>query len=454
MKLIRDKSFYASVLAIAIPMSMQSLLATAIGMINSLMMGQLGQEMMSAVTLADQMFYMYSMVAVGLGSGLAVVISQYYGKEQMGPIKIFMAMAFKIVTLVSVMFSVAVLLFPAFFMSIYSKDPAVIAIGSGYLRVIAPSYAIWGFCFCYFASIRSMGQARYIILSNLITYPLGVLVSYVLIFGAFGAPRLGITGAAIGVLVGRAAELISVALHMFRWEYKVFFRLSDFKLFNKTLLLDYIKNMLPLMGSDFTWGFAVTVQMAILGNLSTAAVAANNIGMMASQVIAVIFIGVCSAATVLIGNSTGRGDFAEVRRMADTFLKIELVLATLASVLMFASRTFVPNLYNVPDSTRALASQIMIVLCVDMFFYAFECMTIVGLLRGAGSANYAMWAGIIPTWCVSIPLAYLAAFVFRWPIPIVVLCNRIGIPLMVIAALIKIFRGNWVHNVTRDTINT
>ncbi len=448
--MLKDKALHKTILSIAIPISLQMLLSYGVQAIDGIMLGQLGETEMTSANLGNQMFWMFSMISNGIAAGAAVLIAQYYGKNQIKPIKTIMAMAWKTIAVISVLYSLSVVLFPENYMDIFTNDAGVILNGASYLSIIALSYPLYAISFCYLSYCRALGQAHIILTVNGISYTVNMALNYILIFGKFGFPEMGVAGAALGTLIARIVEFVFVLLHMHKYERVAKFRLPDLKLFDKQLFKDWFKYTLPLVGCDISMGFSVTVQASILGNVSTFATAANGIALIVCQIASTLFSGVSNAATVIIGRHTGRGEKDYVQKLSKFFIGLTLSLGVVAFIFNFAASFFVPDLYNIEETTKIMVSQLMIVYAFDAIFYSLEFITIVGILRGGGAAKFTFWAVFIPNWCYGVPLAALAAFVFNWSPVAIVAIARSAIAFMGIASVIKIRRGNWIENVTRD----
>ncbi len=448
--MIKDKALHKSILKIAIPISLQMLLTYGVQAIDGVMLGQLGETEMTSANLGNQMFWMFSIAANGIAAGAAVLISQYFGKNQIKPIKTIMAMAWKTIFGIAILYSVAVVLFPNIFMDFFTNDTGVIAHGADYLSIMAFSYPLYAISFSYLSYCRALGQAHIILTVNGVSYTVNIILNYLLIFGKFGFPEMGVAGAALGTLIARVVEFALVMIHASKYERVVKFRLADLKLFDKLLFKDCFKYTLPIIGCDAAWMLSVTTQASILGNVSTVATAANGIALIVSHIASTVFVGIANAATVLIGQHTGRGEKDYVQKLSIFFIKYAVVLSSVAFFINIVARFFVPDFYNIEESTKDIVRSLMVVYAFDAIFYAVESVTIVGILRGGGAAKFTFWAVFVPNWCYGVPLAALAAFVLHLPPVAIVAIARSAIAFMGLASVIKIRRGKWIENVTRD----
>ena len=205
-KLVRNKSFYKLLFLLALPVTMQNIVVFLTQMLDTVMLGELGDVAMSAASLANQPFFIFNMLTFGMGSGAAVLTAQYWGMQKIRPIKVIFTTIIKISMVLGLLLMLIIFLWPAAMMSIFTKDPAVIEAGASYLRIICFSYVFFGFTNVYYTAMRSVETVRIAMVSNLIALCINGFLNYVLIFGKFGAPSLGVRGAAIATLIARTVE--------------------------------------------------------------------------------------------------------------------------------------------------------------------------------------------------------------------------------------------------------
>lgn len=447
---VKDKSFYRSILAIAIPMTMQSILAIGVNALDSVMLGSFGEVEMSAVAQAGQIFFLYSLLMIGFIIGGSILISQYWGKGDMKSIRTVLSITLRFSMALTAVLCTAFIAFPEFFISIYSKDPRVIAQGAEYLRIAAFSYPLYAVSYTFLLAFRGTEQAKVVLYINGISYSVNMLLNYIFIFGKFGAPALGVKGAAVGTVIARAAELLFVLSYLKFKEKHIHFRISDLKLYNPLLLKDYVKSMMPVMGHEIVWGVGMTSAAFIMGRLSTDAVAAYNIAYTLFHLISSVCIGLSNASLVLTGKVVGSGKRDLVKQNTYTFLLLALGIGTFSAVLTMALKDVVLSLYNVAPQTKELAGLMIVVMAVVGFLYAFETVTLVGILRGGGDAKTGLYTDLVVMWVIAVPLALLGAFVLGWPAFLVIVTLKIDMPLKAAVGVIRTLRMKWVKNVTRD----
>src|SRR5699024_10466754 len=206
-KMWKDKDFFRAMFAIALPITLQNLIASSVNMLDTLMITSLGEASLAAVGLANQVFFFYSVTVFGVSTGSAVFIAQFWGKKDKDNIKKILGLSLSIASLIGVIFTIAALFIPNRIMLIFSKDPEVIRLGVEYLTIVSLSYIITGISYSYGVASRSIGDAKMPMVVSLISFVTNGIFNYLLIFGKFGLPALGIRGAAYGTLIARVVEL-------------------------------------------------------------------------------------------------------------------------------------------------------------------------------------------------------------------------------------------------------
>ncbi len=448
--LIKGKDFYKTLLAIAIPIALQNVISFGVQMLDTVMVGSLGDTPLSAVSLANQPFFLFMVFGFGIASGGAVLIAQYWGKGNVDAVRRIMGISIRCIIVVSVIFVVVGYLFPSSILSLFSDDTEVIKTGAKYLRLVIFSYFFSGIASCYLNTLRGTENVKLSTFVYLISFFVNGFFNYCFIFGKLGFPEMGAVGAAIGTLIARFTEFAIVIVYSNFIENKVQFRFKDIFKGERELFPDFIRHSLPVIGSELIWSLGSLVQTAIIGKLSTTFVAANSIAGVLQQLAMVTMFGVGNAAAVIMGKTVGTGDYERARRMGKTFLVISLGVGCLASGIILLLRSPILMLYDVTPETKALAYQIMGVMAVIMFGSAIEITSIMGILRGAGDTGFAFAVDAGCTWGIGVTMGYLAGFVWGLPLIWVFVCLRCDMIVRISLCLVRIIRGNYIKNVTRE----
>lgn len=452
-KIVRDKSFYKNVLAIALPIALQNFIVFATSMMDTIMLGSVGETLLSASALANQPFFILSLVCFGLSGGATVLASQYWGKRDMASIRMIFSIVLKAAFVISAILGLAVLLAPETVMGLYSKSPEIIAEGAKYLRIIGFAYFFFGVGNTLLCSIRSVELVKISVVVNSSSFVTNVFLNWVLIFGNLGAPAMGIRGAAIATLTARILEFVITMVYILLIDKRLQMRVRDLFLFDKTFARDLLVYGAPVLLNEVMWSLGITLQAALLGHIDYAAgdpVAANSVTSMVQQLSTIVIFGIANAAAVMVGKAIGEKDLETAERRAHTLKYMSFIVGAAACLIILLLRSVAVNFYNIPEASKALARDMMVVMAVVTFFVSISSISIVGILRGSGDTRFCLTAEMISLWLVALPLAFLAAMVFHWPVPIVLLLMKIDEPLKSLLCMIRMRGRKWMKSVARD----
>lgn len=457
MRLITSKRFYKNTIAIAIPIALQNLITYGTSMMDTIMLGRADDTgtLLSASSLANQPFFLLSLICFGLSGASLVLSSQYWGKRDLKAVRLIYSIILKAAFTISFLMAAVVLIFPEWVMGLYSNNSDIIAAGAQYLRILGWAYVFFGVENTMLCSIRSVELVKISVVVNMTSFCMNVFLNWVLIFGNLGAPALGIQGAAIATLAARLSEFVITFVYLFFIDKRLRFRPKDFLLFDITMAKDLFKHGLPVLLNEMFWSLGITMQAAILGHISYSAgdpVAANSIASMIQQLSTVAIFGISNASGVVIGKSIGEKRLEDAKRQADTFIAMGIVVGAIACAFILVMKNIVVGFYTVPDETKELARQLITVIAFVTFFSSMSSVEIVGILRGGGDTRFCLWAEMLALWATAIPLAFCASTFLQWSVPVVLMCMKIDEPIKVIASLIRILKGKWIRELTRENI--
>lgn len=439
------------IVSIALPIALQNLLTTLTQMMDSIMLGELGDVMLSSSSLANQIFFIFSLFIFGIGGGSAILMSQYWGKRDIEPIKIIMATVMRVVVFTSLIFMIVIYLFPTHLMSLYSSDPEVIAAGAEYLLIVAPMYFLFGIS-CTFTSLyRSIELVKIAVVTNIITLITNITLNYILIFGKFGAPRLELRGAAYATVIARTLEFCVVLWYVFLKDKRLGFKPSCMLKKDKILSKDLKKYCTPVVVNELVWAFGITLQAALFGQMSTTAVSANTIIGVVQNLGTLVIFGVANAAAVIIGKTIGQGDYDLAKARGKTIKILAVILGLCGAVVIILCRDFMVDFYNVAEETKILAKQMLIITAFVIFFLSNSAICIVGVLRGGGDTKFSLIIEVIALWGFSVPLGYIAGLGLGWPVLVVFALFKIDEVIKSVLCWIRLRGTKWINDVTRVT---
>ena len=453
MNLITSKSYYKTILKIAIPIALQNLITFSTGMMDTLMLGKADSTgvFLSASSLANQPFFILTLMCFGLAGAASVLSAQYYGKGDFSSIRKIYSLVLRVAVVLGALMGLAVLLAPEAVMRIYTKDAAVIEAGAKYLRILGFAYFIFAPGNTVLCSLRSIEAVKISVVVNSVSFCTNVFLNWALIYGNLGAPALGIEGAAIATLAARSSEFIITFVYLFCIEDRLKFRIKHIFAKCGYLASDMLRHGTPVFVIELAWSLGMSVQAGILGHITYAAgdpVAANSIMNIVHQLSTIFLFGIASAAGVMTGKSIGEGNREFVKKQAVTMNIFAVILGIAACGIILAVKNPMLKFYDFPKGTIELAGQMMDVMAVITIFVSFAAINIMGVLRGSGDTKFCLITETICIWCVALPGALIASKL-QWPVPVVLAIMKSDEILKVIICMFRYRKDNWIHVLTR-----
>lgn len=448
---IFEKQFLWNMLAIAVPIALQNMISFGVAMMDSVMLGSLGDKAISAANLGGQPFSLLMSIGFGLSSGGSVLIAQYWGRGDIPRIRTVMRLSMQIVFTASLLMTTVCLLFPAKVMSLYSHETEIVMAAAQYLQLVALSYLPYSISNNYMMSLRAVEKVKVSAAIYGTSFFVNVFFNYIFIFGAFGAPALGVRGAAVGTILARCSELLLVTLYMYFKEDVTGFRFSDcFRLKNE-MIRDYTRHSLPVLGNEMLWGLGISVTAAIIGRIGSVFVTANSIASVLNQLAMVSVIGVGNAAAVITGKLIGEGRIERAKRAANTILVGSVFVGMFNCAMIFILRPIFLSFYSITPEAYEVTYTVMGVLALLHLSLAIDVTCIIGILRGGGDTKTAFAFDCGALWLVSVPMGVLSGLVWGWPVTWVYVMLKLDSPIKTVLSLLRIKSGAWIRNVTNPS---
>ncbi len=449
----RDREFYKTLFRMLLIVALQNVVAYSVNMADNIMLGSYSQEALSGAATVNQVFFMVQQFALSIGNALVVLASQYWGQHRTEPIRTLTGIALKLALIVGGAILVICGCFPNLLLRIFTNSPEIIAEGRSYLMLVMWSFALYMITNVLMAALRAVGTVNisfYISIASLIV---NVAINYTLIFGKFGMPEMGIRGAAVGTLFARGMELVIVLIYLARFDQKLHLfggsRGSLWK-FDRALKKDFTKVYIPIMCASVFWGVSVPMQTAILGHLSADAIAANSVATTFYQYLKVVVQAMASVSAVLIGNSIGRGEVARVKSDARTMTLIDVLLGVGLGMALIALRHPLLSLYSLNDTATQLALSLIVVMGFIMIGMSYQMPVSFGIIQGGGDTKFTMKMNLISTWCIVMPLSFMAAFWWKLPVVLVVIVIQSDQIFKGLPTFLHFRKYTWMKELTRE----
>ena len=446
----KDRNFYRSFAVLCLTLMLEQAVILSVNLADNIMLGRYSESALSGVAAVNQIQFVLQQIVFGVSSGMIVLGSQYWGQKRTGEIRMLSSIAMRAALGVAVALFAAVSLFPEQTLRLFTRDAAIVAEGVAYLKIIRFTYLFFAASSILLGTMRVVESVQIALRVSLLSLVLNCSINYVLIYGRFGAPEMGVRGAAIGTLVARVVELFVFAWYVFVRDKRVSMQPSDFLSADHEMARDFFRVASPVILTQTLWGLANALQTVILGHMSAVAIAAQSISSNVFLLLKVASVGASSAASILIGKAIGEGKELSVlkeytRTLQVLFVAIGLVLGAALMVI----RVPLLRVYNISDETRALANAYMIIQSVVLVTMSYQMPTNGGIIRGGGDTRFVMILDLISIWGVVLPLSCLAAFVWRLsPIAVIILLNSDQV-FKCVPAFIHVNSYKWIKRLTR-----
>ncbi len=444
-----QNNFYPQIIKLVVPIVIQNLLSAAVNSADVVMLNEVGQSSISAVSLAANYAGVLFMIYYGLGTGASMLSAQYWGKGEVQAIRVIEGIAMRFSLIISLCFSGFALFAPELMMKLFTNDAELITIGADYLRVMSVTYLCWGIVEIYLSVLRSIGQVTVSMILNVMTFSLNIFLNAVFIFGLFGVPKLGATGVAIATAASRVIELTGcIIVSVCNKDIK----LNPAYMFirNKMLFKDFVRLSLPAAGNDVAWSVAFSMYSVILGHLGSDAVAANSFVVVVRNFGTVLCFGTASAGGILLGNVMGAGDMTHARNYASKLMKLTVITGAIGGALVLSVTPFVLYFVDLSETAMHYLKYMLLINTYYIMGTAVNTTLIAGVFRAGGDSRFGLICDTIDMWCYAVPLGFIAAFVFRLPVLVVyfLLCTDEFVKW---PWVIKHYRsGKWLKNITRE----
>lgn len=412
-----DRKFYRTLAHIAVPIIIQEFINSFVNILDTFMIGSLGVHEITAVGLANQLFFLFALLTFGINSGSSILMGQFWGNKEPENVKKVLGICLCGSMISGSIFASLALFAPELVMSIYSKDPKVIAIGADYLRTIWPSYLLVSFSMSLSTAQKSTRHTKVPMLTTFIALTGNAIMNYIFIF----VLHKGVVGAAYGTVIARTIELAALLAIIYGFKLPIAPKPSELFAGDKQFLKSFLTVTIPVILNEFIWSLGTSIYHIAYKYCGTEAQGAFQISSSVQNLFMVIGMSVGSATGIMISNTLGAGDTDRAITYSRRFMKFAIVIGAVTGLGLYLCAPLIVNIFNVSAAVRLQAIKIMHVVALVIVAKIFTYTTIVGILRSGGDTWYCFILDTVTVWCVGIPCAFLGAVVLQLPIHYVVL---------------------------------
>lgn len=405
--------FLKSLLKIAVPVTLQCMLQSSFSIVDQLMIGQLGKESIAAVGICGNYALIFSVVTGAVCSVAGILIAQFLGAGDKKEAWSSFHVSLLVCTLISSIFSFALLVPTRTVMGFYTRDGLIIGNGIAYGRLVAPTFLMMGISAMLAAWLRCKEHAVFPLAASFCAVIVNTLLNYVLIFGRFGMPELGIKGAAWATLLSQAMNLILTAAGFLLSNQIEGERIQFSFHLNKVGIREYIMMLLPIMISEFLWSLGQNVEAAVYGRIGTDSIAAYTLTCPVQELMIGALTGLSAAAGVLVGKRLGRKEFDAAYDESKKILLAGCIGAVLLAILLILLSDCYISLYHVEPFVKQEGRSVLIVFALYLPVKVSNMILGGGIIKSGGDTRSIMIIDVAGTWLVGIPLCLFAAYILK-----------------------------------------
>ena len=415
-----NKKFYKTLITLCIPIIIQNLLSNLINMVDTIMVGGLGEISVASIGIANQYFFLYNMALSGIIGGASLFIAQFYGKNDKLNIRKITGLSVISALMIGITFMIVALFSPKFIIYFFSKDLDVIKVATNYFSIIGFCYLIIAISNVFSMGSRSIRNPKLGMICSTISLFINIILNYVFIFGKLGMPALGASGAAIATVIARIIELILLVSYIYfiKDDYELRFTFKDIKLINKDLLKAYISKTTPTFLNDTLWAFGTVLYAVAYSKAGTSAIAASQIASSTGNFFIVTAVCVAIGSSIMIGNELGADNIKKAIHYSKKFAILVTLVGAIFGLLLIISIPGLIKLFSVSDQLMPDIKKIFVIMGILMALKTFNTFIIIGVLRSGGDTKYALFLEMGCMWIVSLPLTF---FFFFKGLPIYIL---------------------------------
>lgn len=452
--------FYKKVMAVTFPIIIQNAISNFVNLLDNIMIGRVGTDQMSGVAIVNQLFFVFNLCIFGAISGAGIFSAQFYGNGDNEGVRD--TFRFKMVVAVIITFiAIGIFVFiPDPLIKLYLHEGsatgdinATLAFGKEYMLIMLIGLLPFAADCCYSGTMRDTGETFVPMVASVAAILTNLVGNYVLIYGKFGAPELGVAGAAIATVVSRYVQLLIDVIwtHTHHEKYKFIekaYRSLRIRpgLAKKIAILGF-----PLLINETLWSAGVAVQNQAYSIRGLAVVAGLNICSTISNMFSVVFFAMGDAVAIIVGQMLGSGKLKEAKKSAYRIIALSTIIGAICGVLMFLTAPLFPRIYNTTDEVRSLAGNFMKAYAILMPVMGFLHATYF-TIRSGGKTFITFLFDSCFLWVIAVPITFvLSHYTSLNIVNVYFICLAVDLIKLIIGWILLV-KGIWLQDLTK-TVN-
>ena len=438
---------YKTLVKVALPIALQSLIGSSLNLVDNMMVGSLGEGPLAAVGVGVQIFMIFWMICYGFCSGCATFMAQFWGAKDLPQIRRTIGFAFICCAAVGLLFFVAGFFAPGMIIRIFTDIPDIIELAIPYVKIASPCFLFTAMAVPFETALRATQQTHIPLFVSIAAFSSNTFLNYMFIFGNLGAPELGVAGAALATTIARGFQVAVILLVVFAGKNKISGRLREFFGWSRKFVFRVIRNSIPTTLNETLWALGFSMYVAAFARIGATEYAAVQASNTIQNLLQMAGFSIGDALLILAGQRLGEGKLDEAYGLAKRLLRIAVAVGIVFGGLLILIAKPILNLFAFTPEGNEYAFYILVVYGLTMVFTLYNGINVTGVLRCGGDTRFAMLIDVGSVWCIGVPLAFLSALVFQWPIYFCVLAVKIEELTKCGILTYRFLSKKWVRNV-------
>lgn len=451
---MKSSKFYHHLLFLTIPIILQNVITTSINLLDTLMIGALGEVPLAAVGIANQYYFLFSLFTFGIAGGCGVLIAQLYGKKDTDTIKQVLMHSLIAGTSISLLFTLFGLSSAESIIRVFNSTPEIVSTGSLYLRITIVSYFFMSISFILASGLRSIKNTKLPMYASFAGLCVNGFLNYILIFGHFGFSPLHTKGAAIATLIARIIECFILLIAISKNVPMLTLTASTLNNCSPDVERRLKKITLPILFNEACWGIGTVTYVVLYARLGTQATAAMQISSTIINLFMVISFGLAYSSLVIVGNEIGAGNNKEAMEASNKIRSLTVGVGLIISIILFVLAPYIAGNFNVSSTVQVMTTNVLRCFAFMFTLRTLNMVMIVGILRGGGDALFGSFLQGCTLWFIGIPLTYIAGFILHLPLHYVVGISISEEIIKLIFITRRYYSRRWIHNIADADLDT
>lgn len=442
-----NRRFILDFMALALPIMLQSLTGNILNICDTMMVGKVSSVAISAVTVSNKVFMIFSLCTFGIASGISMFMSQYYGAENIVKAKKTYKFGLQACVVVALIFLAALTVMPETLIRIFVKGDNIVYLALEYVAVVKWSYIPFAINQISAVLFRVFKKQRIPMNVSILSVGVNILLNYILIYGKFGAPALGVSGAAAATLISRCIECVTLLVMVLVFNNGKEIFTKGYGTLSRNVKLGIMKKTIPLMFNEGIYAIALTLVFRNYCVVNEAYIPAVTVVENVFDLINVAFMGCAHAAGIVIGKVLGSGNMEKAKEESKKLIVLGLSVSLLCSLVVIAISDFVPMLFSLTGNLFGMATTLLRTKAVFSWGQGYG-LTVYFILRAGGDVKAVLLLDGLFNLYGPFFISTIVTYCTGWPIPIVYMCTEATYLLKIFIATYFYKRGKWCRNLT------